>query len=262
MTRFDHLYAQALTLSRRVVRRSADNCETQAGQGIARARADGAILFRRPSRRIVAELTDLLVATPIILGLSVVVAKPWPKQSTPQTAAEQSATYGTLASLTPAEIDEALARVREGAKYSTRAKQNPIKLALVEGGSAIASGADAVASPQPAAIHSEGARTRVAEDGRLIVDGETIRLDGIVLPDAGATCRRLDGVEVRCLDRVAARLSIIMQHGALDCRTSVSASGERVGRCRAGKIDLAQDLVHARLARRASATQAERAPGA
>ncbi|MCB1540092.1 MAG: hypothetical protein KDJ25_04330 [Rhodoblastus sp.] len=224
------------------------------------ARAGVTLLSRKPSRRMVAELTDLLAITPIILGLAVLVANPWPEKSTPQFASLPHSTYGALAPLTPAEIGAALARARDGAKRLDRATANPIKLASVgEPDDRVAPIAPEPSAP--AAIRAAAAQATIAEDGRLIVDGETIRLDGIILPDVGATCRRLDGVEVRCLERVAARLSIVTQQGALNCRTIVEPSGERIGRCLAGKIDLAQDLVHARLARRSSARQIAQAPG-
>jgi hypothetical protein len=85
-------------------------------------------------------------------------------------------------------------------------------------------------------------------DGRLVVRGEIVRLAGVELPKPGTLCRRLDGVEVTCLDRVAARLAILAEGRTVVCDLTDSHSGDRVGRCRADKIDLAQDLVRAKLA--------------
>lgn len=255
-----HPVVRARLLLRRLVRRRQRAGDVSTRLPDRQAHANSTLLSRRPSRRMVTELTDLLAITPIVLGLAALIANPWPEKAPPQIASGRHSAYGALASLTPAEIGMALTRARERAKRLDRAAANPIKLVSTTE----AEDHSTPVAPEPSApmaIRAAAARATIAEDGRLIVDGETIRLDGIILPDAGATCRRLDGVEVPCLERVAARLSIITQQGALNCRTMVEPSGERIGRCLAGKIDLAQDLVHARLARRSSGRQIAQAPG-
>jgi len=199
------------------------------------------LLVRKPSRRVVAELSSLLAVSPIVLGLSALVALPWPQRKPLE--AKRYSEYGALASLGRLDVASPIARARTGVKLSDRA---PIAEARH---TPVAQTEDKVA-PAVDRIGSRAGQAVIGDDGRLIIDGESVRLDGIAMPDADAACRRLDGVEVRCLERVVARLSIVTQQGALSCRTNLDASGERVGTCLAGKIDLAQDLVQARLARR------------
>ena len=200
-----------------------------------------AILVRKPSRRVVAELSSLLAVSPIVVGLSALVALPWPHRQPVE--AKRYSEYGALASLGRLDMASPIARARTGVKLSERApiaEARPAPPVQREGNIA----------PALERIGSRAGQAVIGDDGRLIIDGESVRLDGIAMPDADAACRRLDGVEVRCLERVVARLSIVTQQGALSCRTNLDASGERVGTCLAGKIELAQDLVQARLARR------------
>ena len=215
-----------------------------------RARAAHAPLVRKPSRRVVAELSNTLAVSPIVLGLAVLAANPWPDRASAPAPAASARAFGALASLTGEEIGAALARARQGAKLDERA---PAIRISAPPHSDVASLAPAEPPEPPRVFQARAGQATVGDDGNLIVDGEKVRLEGIVLPDADAACRRLDGVEVRCLERVAARLSIIAQQGRLHCRTSIDATGDRVGRCTVGKIDLAQDLLHAHLARRARA---------
>jgi len=200
-----------------------------------------ALLARKPSRRVVAELSSLLAVSPIVVGLSALVALPWPHRQSVE--AKRHSEYGALASLGRLDIASPIARARSGVKLSERApiaEARNMPVAQIE-----EKGASAVER-----IGGRAGQAVIGDDGRLIIDGESVRLDGIAMPDADAACHRLDGVEVRCLERVVARLSIVTQQGALSCRTNLDASGERVGTCLAGKIDLAHDLVQARLARK------------
>lgn len=199
------------------------------------------MILRRPSRRIVAELTSLLVFSPVVLGLSALVALPWPEQTT--RPASRPSAYGALASLASSSGARAPARLEAASKISDRAPAEAARRAPDPE-------PDRNSAPAVDRLAREAGHAAIADDGHLIIDGERVRLDGIEMPDAGAACRRLDGVEVRCIERVVARLSIITQQGALTCRTRIDAAGERTARCLAGKIDLAQDLIHARLARR------------
>lgn len=246
----------SLVCARNILRRAVSlTSDLRAARGRALARPAHVSLMRKPSRRIVAELSSTLAVSPIVLGLAVLAANPWPEKASAPSPAAQPRVFGALATLTPEEIGAALARARQGAKVAERAPAIRIAAPARE----LAS--EAAPAEPPAAPHvvipAGAAQATVAEDGSLFVDGEKVRLEGIVLPDADAPCRRLDGVEVRCIERVAARVSIIAQQGRLQCRTSIDAAGVRVGRCAVGKIDLAQDLLQAHLARRAPAKPAD-----
>lgn len=199
-----------------------------------------ALIMRRPSRRMVTELTSLLAISPVVLGLSALVALPWPEKIT--TPAPRPSAYGALASLASSSGSTAPARLGTAAKFTDRAPATELRRAP---------DSQQAAAPAPVIgkIVGEPGRAVIAEDGDLIIDGERVRLDGIVMPEADAACRRLDGAEVRCLERVVARMSILVQHGPLTCRTKLDATGGRIGKCVAGKIDMAQDLVRAQLAR-------------
>lgn len=245
----------SLDCARNILRRAVSlTSDLRAARGRALARPAHVSLMRKPSRRIVAELSSTLAVSPIVLGLAVLAANPWPEKASAPSPAAQPRVFGALATLTPEEIGAALARARQGAKVAERAPAIRIAAPAPE----LASEAAPAEPPAaPHVIRSGAAQATVAEDGSLFVDGEKVRLEGIVLPDADAACRRLDGVEVRCIERVAARVSIIAQQGRLQCRTSIDSAGVRVGRCAVGKIDLAQDLLQAHLARRAPAMPAD-----
>ena len=80
-------------------------------------------------------------------------------------------------------------------------------------------------------------------------DGSRFELDGIVVPEQDARCRRLDGVTVSCRERIAARLEILSRGRLIDCQ--VTALAERAtARCLAGKVDLAEDLLRNGLVRK------------
>jgi hypothetical protein len=82
-----------------------------------------------------------------------------------------------------------------------------------------------------------------------IVDGLQIKSDGMVITLAGvgpapqgSECRRLDGVVEPCSQRAANRLDILTRGRPVVCDLQDGDGGMR-GVCRAGKIDLADDLV-------------------
>ena len=206
------------------------------------------MILRRPSRRIVAELTSLLGISPVVLGLSALVALPWPEQTT--RPAPRPSVYGALASLASSSGARAPARLGTASKISDRAPAAAAQRAPDPE-------PDRNSAPAVDRFAREAGHAAIADGGHLIIDGEQVRLDGIEMPDASATCRRLDGVEVRCIDRAVARLSIIAQQGELICRTKIDAAGGRTARCLVGKIDLAQDLVRAQLARRLQSSTLE-----
>ncbi len=207
-----------------------------------------ALLSRKPTRGTVAELADLVAVSPIIFGLSVVVAMPLPQRMA--SPAPRQSVYGGLASLA---MPSAAAGPELGGRVAKSANRASAKEAGSPPNTPYFPGPSPDDSPEfgPRRIDGESAHVAVAEDGRLIVDGQKFRLAGIVMPKAETVCRRLDGVEVRCIDRVVARLTILMQqHGVLSCSPILDASGERSARCLAGKTDLADDLVQTRLARK------------
>ncbi len=91
----------------------------------------------------------------------------------------------------------------------------------------------------------------VAEGLRLVSGGATLVLAGVEPLEANATCTRLDGVTEACAARAASRLEILLRGRTVTCRVFEPRDGETpVGRCRADKIDLADDLVKNGLARR------------
>jgi len=248
MKTFDFLLRQTRAAVRLAERRTGAFLALPDRRDTAAAGASGAVLFRKPSRRMVAELSNLLAVAPIVFALSFLAANPWSQRIT--APAPRHSIDEPLASPAAPEVETLSERGMQVAKISDRATgketvspRNPLLFpgALVEG------------SLQPEARGIDGAsdHVAVAEDGHLIIEGRKFRLAGIVMPNAEAACWRLDGVQVRCIDRVVARLTILTQHyGDVSCSAIVEASGERLAKCLAGKIDLADDLVRTRLARR------------
>jgi endonuclease YncB( thermonuclease family) len=67
---------------------------------------------------------------------------------------------------------------------------------------------------------------------------------------AGSECKRLDGVVEPCEVRAANRLDILTRGRQVVCELQDGGGDETRGVCRAGKIDLADDLVRNGLALR------------
>jgi endonuclease YncB( thermonuclease family) len=86
----------------------------------------------------------------------------------------------------------------------------------------------------------------------IAADGVVIALGGIASVPAGSECRRLDGVVEACAVRAASRLEVLTRGRPVVCDVKESDGGELRGVCRAGKIDLADDLVRNGLAVRTS----------
>ena len=79
-------------------------------------------------------------------------------------------------------------------------------------------------------------------------EGVQFQLEGLKIPAADSRCRRLDGVDVSCHERIAARLDVLAKAHPIRCR--IQQTGEiSTARCMAGKVDVAEDLVRAGLAR-------------
>lgn len=118
-----------------------------------------------------------------------------------------------------------------------------------------------VAAPPPPAPAAKA--TRIAgvhvlrnvtplEGLRLGADGLVIALAGVSPPPAGAECRRLDGVMESCAQRAMARLEILTRGRPVTCDLRDEGRGDPRGVCRAGKIDLSDDLIRNKLAVRAA----------
>ncbi|MDB5593269.1 MAG: hypothetical protein JWM36_230 [Hyphomicrobiales bacterium] len=96
----------------------------------------------------------------------------------------------------------------------------------------------------------------VAENLRLNSNGMIVQLAGVMPVATDATCRRLDGVTEPCSTRAISRLEILTRGRAVTCDIrddqvrEEQADDAVLGVCRAGKIDIAEDLVRNGLARR------------
>ena len=95
---------------------------------------------------------------------------------------------------------------------------------------------------------------RVASANMLSADGITIILSGINPPKPGSKCRRLDRVMLDCAERAEARLAVLLIDLRISCRVSAPLQDVVVvGQCKAGKIDIASDLLRNGLANRSTA---------
>lgn len=83
-------------------------------------------------------------------------------------------------------------------------------------------------------------------------EGLVVALAGVAPVPAGSECRRLDGVVEACAVRAASRLEVLTRGRPVVCDLQEADEGDLRGACRAGKIDLAEDLVRNGLAVRAS----------
>jgi endonuclease YncB( thermonuclease family) len=85
----------------------------------------------------------------------------------------------------------------------------------------------------------------IAMSGDLLtVSGTSTRLLGIAAPAAGQTCKTRLGLSYDCYRRATEVLQVLISGGAVHCTvTTTDISGQRVGLCRAGDIDLAAAMV-------------------
>lgn len=93
---------------------------------------------------------------------------------------------------------------------------------------------------------------RVIDGFQIAAEGLTIALAGIGPAPEGSECKRLDGVVEPCAMRAANRLDILTRGRPVACDLQEADDGRVRGVCRAGKIDLADDLVRYGLAVRTS----------
>jgi endonuclease YncB( thermonuclease family) len=89
------------------------------------------------------------------------------------------------------------------------------------------------------------ARAAEAMDGGMIRAGDaTYRLAGIVLPENGQMCRRLDGLAVACADRAHSYLQLLVKGRAVSCeRAPQRTDGPHEANCRIGDADVAEQMV-------------------
>ncbi len=98
----------------------------------------------------------------------------------------------------------------------------------------------------------------VVDATHLRAEGMILTLAGVMPPDDGAMCKRIDGVMESCAERAASRLAVLVQGRTVVCRVTLEASGQPPqGECRAEKIDLVDDLVRLGLVRRISGLEAD-----
>jgi endonuclease YncB( thermonuclease family) len=93
-------------------------------------------------------------------------------------------------------------------------------------------------------------------DGATLQAGDmTVRLAGLSLPAEDASCRRLDGLSVPCLDRANSYLQLLVKGRTVACdRVGVTPDGIETGRCRVGDTDIAEQMVRQGWAKTADAT--------
>lgn len=86
---------------------------------------------------------------------------------------------------------------------------------------------------------------------RLTSNGVTIALEGVVPLEESATCKRLDGRTEPCVTRIAHRFGLLTQGRTIVCQFRDNSPGDVArGKCRADRIDIADDLLRNGLARR------------
>jgi endonuclease YncB( thermonuclease family) len=90
------------------------------------------------------------------------------------------------------------------------------------------------------------------EAGMIRAGDRVFRLAGIVTPDLGETCRRLDGLAVSCADRAHSYLQLLVKGRAVVCEPAPqTADGPVEAACRVGEADVAEQLVRQGWARAA-----------
>jgi endonuclease YncB( thermonuclease family) len=88
--------------------------------------------------------------------------------------------------------------------------------------------------------------------GMIRAGAETYRLAGIVTPETGTSCRRLDGLAVACADRALSYLQLLVKGRAVACeRAPQRSDGPLEANCRIGDGDIAEQMVRQGWARAA-----------
>jgi endonuclease YncB( thermonuclease family) len=111
----------------------------------------------------------------------------------------------------------------------------------------------AVADITAASRTVQSAREAVVPVAGTIRAGDVeYRLAGIVLPENGRMCRRLDGLAVSCSDRALSYLQLLVKGRAVLCeRAPQTSDGPIEGNCRIGESDIAEQMVRQGWARAA-----------
>jgi endonuclease YncB( thermonuclease family) len=116
--------------------------------------------------------------------------------------------------------------------------------------------ADAPVEPSETTAATRTARVSEAVEaldaGTVRAGTDTFRLAGIVTPETGASCRRLDGLAVPCADRAHSYLQLLVKGRAIVCaRAPQLGDGQPEANCRVGDADIAEQLVRQGWARAA-----------
>jgi endonuclease YncB( thermonuclease family) len=115
--------------------------------------------------------------------------------------------------------------------------------------------AELAAAPErsaPARTTPQAREATVIEAGMIRAGDTAYRLAGIVFPEDGRMCRRLDGLAVACADRAQSYLQLLVKGRAVSCdRTVQTADGAPEANCRIGEADIAEQIVRQGWARAA-----------
>ncbi len=83
-----------------------------------------------------------------------------------------------------------------------------------------------------------------AADGRTLrAGGVEIELGGVDLPEPAAMCTLLSGKSEPCMKRAQTQLELLVRGQTVSCQVTSAPGARAIGRCTAGKYDLAQWLV-------------------
>lgn len=97
---------------------------------------------------------------------------------------------------------------------------------------------------QTADTTARGLALRVVDGDTLVLQGETIRLNGIDAPELAQTCRSAKGRETRCGKDAKAALEKLAASGPLECRgTDLDGYGRRLATCYANGHDINARMV-------------------
>lgn len=90
---------------------------------------------------------------------------------------------------------------------------------------------------------------RVVSANMIEAEGVRIRMTNFGLKDPDAKCKRIDGVVLACSERARSRLEVLVMARTVTCKLFGRANrGTYAGRCKAGQIDIASDLIAQKLA--------------
>lgn len=93
------------------------------------------------------------------------------------------------------------------------------------------------------------ADVRVIDGDTFVLDGQTIRINGIDAPEEGQTCRRANGRTWACGVEATGALKALVHGKAVRCRhLEFDAYGRSIADCTAGGTNIAEAMVRAGLA--------------